>query len=76
MPRVLLFSNTTGYQANAFKEAAERMGVSIALATDRCHVLEDPWQDGAIPMRFEEPQDSAEKIADFAQVPIRRNRRR
>ena len=66
MPRVLLFSNTTGYQANAFKEAAERMGISIALATDRCHVLEDPWQDGAIPMRFEEPQDSAEKIADFA----------
>ncbi len=67
MPRVLLFSNTTGYQANAFKEAAERMGISIALATDRCHVLEDPWQDGAIPMRFEEPQDSAEKIADFAE---------
>ena len=66
MPRVLLFSNTTGYQANAFKEAAERMGISIALATDRCHVLEDPWQDGAIPMRFEDPQDSAEKIADFA----------
>ncbi len=66
MPRVLLFSNTTGYQANAFKEAAERMGISIALATDRCHVLEDPWQDGAIPMRFEEPQDSAQKIADFA----------
>ena len=66
MPRVLLFSNTTGYQANAFKEAAERLGISIALATDRCHVLEDPWQDGAIPMRFEEPQDSAEKIADFA----------
>ncbi len=66
MPRVLLFSNTTGYQANAFKEAAERMGVSITLATDRCHVLEDPWQDGAIPMRFEEPQESADKIADFA----------
>jgi biotin carboxylase len=66
MPRVLLFSNTTGYQANAFKEAAERMGTPIALATDRCHVLEDPWQDGAIPMRFEEPQESVEKIADFA----------
>ncbi len=66
MPRVLLLSNTTGYQANAFKEAAERMGVSIALATDRCHVLEDPWGDGAIPVRFQEPRESAEKIADFA----------
>jgi biotin carboxylase len=66
MPRVLLFSNTTGYQANAFKTAAERIGISIALATDRCHVLEDPWGDGAIPVRFQEPQESAEKIADFA----------
>lgn len=66
MPRVLLLSTTTGYQANAFKAAAERMGVSIALATDRCHVLEDPWGDGAIPVRFQEPEESAEKIADFA----------
>ena len=66
MPRILLLSNTTGYQANAFKEAAERMRVSIALATDRCHVLEDPWGDGAIPVRFQEPQESSEKIADFA----------
>ena len=66
MPRVLLLSNTTGYQANAFKAAAERLGVSIALATDRCHVLEDPWGDGAIPVRFQEPQESAERIVDFA----------
>jgi biotin carboxylase len=70
MARILLLSNTTGYQANAFKTVAERMGVSIALATDRCHVLEDPWGDGAIPVRFDEPQESADKITDFA----RRNR--
>src|SRR5579883_2807914 len=66
MARVLLLSNTTGYQANAFKAAAERIGVEIVLASDRCHVLEDPWGDGAIPVRFQEPQQSAEKIADFA----------
>jgi ATP-grasp domain-containing protein/L-aminoacid ligase-like protein len=66
MSRILLLSNTTGYQANAFKAAAERMGVSIALATDRCHVLEDPWDDGALPVRFDEPQESADKITDFA----------
>ena len=42
------------------------MGLSIVLATDRCHVLEDPWEDGAIPVRFQEPHASAEKIADFA----------
>lgn len=66
MPRVLLLSNTTGYQADAFKAAATKLGIGIVLATDRCHVLEDPWGDGAIPVRFQEPQESAQKIAAFA----------
>lgn len=62
--RLLLLSNTTGYQANGFREAAERMGVPITLATDRCHVLDDPWGDAAIPVKFQEPQESAKVIAD------------
>jgi biotin carboxylase len=61
--RLLLLSNTTGYQANAFREAAERIGADIVLATDRCHVLEDPWGDRAIPVKFHEPLQSAESIA-------------
>jgi formate-dependent phosphoribosylglycinamide formyltransferase (GAR transformylase) len=60
--RLLLLSNTTGYQANAFREAAERVGVEIALATDRCHVLDDPWGDRAIPVKFHEPTESAAKV--------------
>lgn len=64
--RLLLLSNTTGYQANAFREAAERIGADITLATDRCHVLEDPWHDAAIPVRFQEPQESAQTIAAHA----------
>lgn len=62
--RLLLLSNTTGYQANAFREAAERMGVPITLATDRCHVLDDPWGDAAIPVKFQEPRGSANVIAE------------
>lgn len=61
--RLLLLSNTTGYQANAFRDAAERVGVEIKLATDRCHVLDDPWGDRAVPVKFHEPVESAEKIA-------------
>jgi biotin carboxylase len=61
--RLLLLSNTTGYQANAFREAAERVGVEITLATDRCHVLDDPWGDRAIPVKFQEPVESAKTIA-------------
>src|SRR5262245_3458320 len=50
--RVLLFSHTTGYQLRAFNEAAERLGIELEFATDRCHRLDDPWQDRAVPVRF------------------------
>ena len=52
MPRVLLIATTTGYQTRAFGKAAERLGVELVFATDRCHELDDPWRDGAIPVRF------------------------
>ena len=66
MGRLLLLSNTTGYQANAFLEAAERAGAEITLATDRCHVLDDPWGDRAIPVKFHEPVESAKTIVTQA----------
>jgi len=50
--RVLVLSHTTGYQLRAFDEAAEALGIELVFATDRCHHLEDPWQDRAIPIRF------------------------
>jgi biotin carboxylase len=52
MSRVLLLATTTGYQTRAFADAAERLGVDLIYATDRCNVLEDPWRDQAIPIRF------------------------
>ncbi len=52
MARLLLFAATTGYQIRVFAEAAHRLNVDLTLATDRCHVLEDPWGDRAIPVRF------------------------
>lgn len=55
-PRLLLVAATTGYQTRSFAEAAKRQGIEVVLATDRCHVLEDPWRDNAIAVRFEEPR--------------------
>ena len=52
---VLLFSHTTGYQLRSFDEAARALGIELIFATDRCHQLDDPWQDRAIPVRFHEP---------------------
>jgi len=52
MPRVLLLATTTGYQTRAFGDAAERLGVDLMFATDRCNMLQDPWRDEALPIRF------------------------
>jgi biotin carboxylase len=52
--KILLFAATTGYQVRAFGDAAKRMGAELVLATDRCHVLDDPWGDDAVPMQFED----------------------
>ena len=68
MPRVLLLATTTGYQTRAFGEAAERLGVDLVFATDRCDVLEDPWQDRAIPIRFSDESASAEAILELART--------
>lgn len=64
--RVLLLSTTTGYQLRSFAEAAERMGLELLLATDRCHRLEDPWRDGALPVRFHEDDASLAVIRKAA----------
>ncbi len=61
--RLLLIGATTGYQTRAFAAAAERLGYELTLATDRCHVLDDPWGDRAIALRFEDPPGAAETLA-------------
>jgi len=65
-PRVLLIAATTGYQTRSFAAAARRLGIDVTLATDRCHILEDPWHDSAIPIRFDEPDDSARTLSESA----------
>jgi carbamoylphosphate synthase large subunit len=63
MPRILLIAATTGYQTRSFAAAARAQGIEVSLATDRCHVLDDPWRDNAVPVRFEEPEKSAEVLS-------------
>jgi hypothetical protein len=61
--RLILIGATTGYQTRTFASAAESLGYELVLATDRCHVLDDPWGDRALPLRFEDPSASAGVIA-------------
>ena len=60
--RVLILSTTTGYQLRSFGEAASRAGIELMFATDRCHQLDDPWQDDAVAVRFHEEDASLEAI--------------
>src|SRR4051794_14324592 len=64
MRHVLLLATTTGYQTRAFGEAADRLGADLTLATDRCHLLDDPWRDHAIPIRFHEEAASVDAIVN------------
>jgi ATP-grasp domain/L-amino acid ligase C-terminal domain 2 len=63
MKRVLLVAATTGYQVREFAEAARALDVELVLATDRCHILENPWGDHAAPVRFEDPEPGIEALA-------------
>jgi len=71
MSAVLVLATTTGYQTRAFGDAAVRLGVDLVFATDRCHLIEDPWQDHAIPIRFYDEDTSVAAIVEAArQQPI------
>ncbi len=65
--RLLLIAAVTGYQVRVFAEAGRRLGYDVVLGTDRCHKMEDPWADQAIPVRFQKPNYSAH-LARLAEV--------
>jgi hypothetical protein len=66
--RLLLLATTTGYQTRAFGDEAARLGVDLLFATDRCHMLEDPWFDRAIPIRFYDEPGSVDAILAAAET--------
>src|SRR5580704_3212714 len=64
MKRLLLFAAKLGYQTRAFDAAAKKLGVELVFVTDRCHQLDDPWRDRAIPVHFESPQEAARLVLE------------
>ncbi len=59
---LLLFAATTGYQIRVFAEAARHLGMDLTLATDRCHILDDPWGDRAVAVRFDRIPESLDAL--------------
>ncbi len=62
--RLLLFTAKLGYQTRSFEDAARKLGVQLVYVTDRCHQLEDPWGDQAIPVHFESPEEAAYTVME------------
>ena len=62
--RLLLFTAKLGYQTRSFEEAAGNLGAQLVYVTDRCHQLEDPWGDQAIPVHFETPEVAAYTVME------------
>jgi len=60
--RLLLFATKLGYQTRAFNAAAEKLGVELAFVTDRCNLLDDPWNDRAMGVHFENAEAAAYSV--------------
>ncbi len=59
---LLLLASKLGYQTRAFAQAEKRLGAEVIIGSDRCHQLDDPWSDGAVPLHFEAPEDAARRL--------------
>jgi biotin carboxylase len=66
--RLLLLFTTTGYNAEDFARAAQKLDVEVVFGTDRCRVLKDPWRDAAISMRFHRPVEAVRLIRKYAKT--------
>jgi hypothetical protein len=62
--RLLLFTGKLGYQTRSLEESALKLGVQLVYVTDRCHQLEDPWDDRAIAVHFENPEVAAYTVME------------
>jgi hypothetical protein len=62
--RLLLFTSKLGYQTRSFEDAAKKLGVELVYVTDRCHQLDDPWNDRAIPVHFENAEAAAYSVME------------
>ena len=66
MQRLLLLLEHTTYKAQAFLDAAAKLGVSVTVGTDRRQVLSDLNPAGNLTLDFGDPEAAADEIVEFA----------
>lgn len=63
--RIMLLTSLRSYRLEAFRAAADRLGVEVVTGIDLPDQLADQWP-GALPLVFNDVDGSARRIADFA----------
>ncbi|MFQ5840590.1 MAG: ATP-grasp domain-containing protein [Candidatus Methylomirabilales bacterium] len=72
MHRLLLLMTTATYRASAFLEAARRLGVPVAVGSDRPQVLSQANPGGHLTLNFLAPEEASRAVVEFAKTyPIR-----
>lgn len=64
-PRVLLLTTVRSYRLEAFRAAAERLGIAVTTGIDLPPALADQWP-GALPLPFADPEGAARAIVEYA----------
>ncbi len=67
MKRVLLLIPTTTYRTQAFLDAAKRLGVEIAVGSERPNVLEKANPSGLLTLNFLDPEKAAQTVIEFSE---------
>jgi len=71
VPRALLLLPTTTYKASDFLAAAEKLRLSIVVASEEASALEGLNPEGLLTLDFQDPEACAQKAAAFAKgLPI------
>src|SRR5262249_9867650 len=60
--RILLFASKLGYQTRTFGQGARQLNMDLIFVTDRCHQLDDPCGDRAMPVHLESPERAAYEV--------------
>jgi len=68
MQRLLLLMTTTTYRAQAFLDAAKRLGIPVTVGSERPQVLAAVNPAGHLILDFSAPEDATQTIVEFAKA--------
>ncbi|HXM78583.1 MAG TPA: biotin carboxylase, partial [Thermoanaerobaculia bacterium] len=66
MPRVLLLLPTTTYRSADFLEAASKLGVEVAVASEEANALEAVNPAGLLTLDWRDPDAAARRAVELA----------